>query len=217
MNGKSSPQTFQSKGLLFTPPVFSGVIRIKKNTVNINYVIEKLRNETIRAKLNWDIYWIYKNKRDRQKYVDVLNNYPLFFQTSLAAHYTQTVISLGKIYDSENINLKYLLKLALDEGLVSRATEVAIKEKLKEINKIIRKLLIIRNNTVAHISAKLTHEQVFNKANANYREFQKLIHYAFWILEKIYKEVKGEELHSRNLFSAVEDTRRVLNILKKEI
>jgi len=47
--------------------------------------IKELGNVLISAGLNYEIWWVYKEKDSRKRFVDTLNDYPLFFQTSLHA------------------------------------------------------------------------------------------------------------------------------------
>jgi len=41
--------------------------------------IRELQNALTVARLNYEIWWVYKEKESRKRYVDTLNTYPLFF------------------------------------------------------------------------------------------------------------------------------------------
>ncbi len=66
----------------------------------IDSYIKSLRDSIIAAEHNHDIWWIYKNKDTRPKYLDVMNSYLSFFQTSIHAHFVAMVIVLYRLYET---------------------------------------------------------------------------------------------------------------------
>jgi len=45
----------------------------------IEKYVEELQHTCVVASLNYEIWWIYKEKENRRRFVDTLNEYPLFF------------------------------------------------------------------------------------------------------------------------------------------
>ena len=83
--------------------------------------IRELQNAIAIAELNYEIWWIYKEKESRKRFVDTLNSYPLFFQTSLHSHFVAMIVSLYRFYETrkDTINLPQLLRLLKSHGTIS--------------------------------------------------------------------------------------------------
>jgi len=77
--------------------------------------IEEVRHTAEVASLNYEIWWIYKEKNSRSKFINVLNRYPMYFQTSIHAHFVALVIALYRPFETrkDSLNLSMLLKSLL--------------------------------------------------------------------------------------------------------
>ena len=73
--------------------------------------VKELQNALTVAGLNYEIWWVYKEKESRKRFVDTLNTYPLFFQTSLHAHFVAMIVSLYRLFETRNdtINIPQLI------------------------------------------------------------------------------------------------------------
>jgi hypothetical protein len=184
--------------------------------MRLEYIIEEMREEIVAAKMSWDIFWVFSNRRDRQKYVKTMNRDLLFFAPSIGAHYRSALITIGKIFDRDQrtMSLDSLLKSAFDQNRLTTQTKKRIESRLKRNKILIRKYMIVRGNVVAHWSGKLTREESYKKADIRFNDFQKLLHLGFSILSQIKKDVTGENLHEWNLFSSTGATRKLLEKLK---
>ena len=65
--------------------------------------IKALANTITSASLHFDIWWVYKEKDSRAKYVDILNDYLNFFKTSLQAHFLSVVVKFTSYLKLERI------------------------------------------------------------------------------------------------------------------
>jgi len=79
----------------------------------IDRYIEELRDTVRVAWLNYEIWWVYKSTDTRPEYVDTMNRYPLFFQTSIHAHFVALLVALYRLYETrdDTYNIPTLLKL----------------------------------------------------------------------------------------------------------
>lgn len=78
----------------------------------VDQYISDLRQTVNAAQLNFDIWWAYKSSDTRPVYIDVLNRYPQFFQTSLHAHFVALLIALYRLYEKREgtFNVPKLLR-----------------------------------------------------------------------------------------------------------
>jgi hypothetical protein len=79
----------------------------------IDNYINDVRHAVTVAGLNYEIWWTYVEKESRAKYVDAMNRYSLFFQTSIHAHFVALVIALYRLYEANDrtVNVPRLLKI----------------------------------------------------------------------------------------------------------
>jgi hypothetical protein len=66
------------------------------------------------AGLNYEVWWAYEGEHSRPDVVDALNAHPVFFQTSIHAHFLSLVVLLYRLYETrkDTYNIPQLLKLA---------------------------------------------------------------------------------------------------------
>ncbi len=123
------------------------------------------------ADLHQRIYWIYKNKDDRAKYVDTLNRYLGFFASSTQAHFLAIVVILYAIYEHrrDTVNMG-----RLHEG-ASAELKASLNADYTRAKAIWKKVAILRNNHVGHVTDRLDIEAVFKLANITYDEIKELI------------------------------------------
>jgi hypothetical protein len=181
----------------------------------IEKYVRELRNAIIIAQLNYEIWWIYKEKQSRQRFVDTLNAYPLFFQTSLHAHFVAMIISLYRLFEtrSDSINLPQLVDLFESEGSISDNEIQRFRREIKLLRPLWVKVSVLRNNMFGHRSNALDNDDIWKKAKVTPNEFKKLIDGS----KRVVNDMTSKWDYSGHAFnlSATEDTVDLLEDLKK--
>ncbi len=177
--------------------------------------VGELQHVIVVAKLNYEIWWIYKEKNSRMRFVDILNNYPLYFQTSLHAHFVAMIISLYRLYETrkDTINLLQLVRLLRKHSTLSIQEIKGMESDIKGMRPLWQKVSILRNNMFAHRSNKLDDDAVWKKANVTPNQIKKLIDDSESILNRI-THLWARNTHAFNL-SSTHDTVCLLEDLKR--
>ena len=177
--------------------------------------IEELRHVVVVAMQNFDIWWVYKQRQDRARYIGVLNAYPSFFQTSLHAHFVALIVALYRVYEtrSDTINLAELMKRVGRETTISPRKLSGINRRIATAGKLWVKVCILRNEAFGHRANSRSVSDVFKKAGVTPNELRGLIYSTRDIVNAISCELDG----SRHAFilRATADTRRMLKDLKE--
>lgn len=119
--------------------------------------LNRVKDALSAAREHFNIWYIYKNHRDRPKYIDVMNHYLDFFRASISTQFTAMLLTLLKALDkntrNNRVGIYSLLKSAEEYNLVDSAKLQDIRAKLGETNEMYEKLQILRNNQFAHLGA----------------------------------------------------------------
>ncbi len=75
------------------------------------YILE-LRQTISVANLHYEVWWVFKDKEVCDEYIKTINQYSLFFQTTIHAHFVATIVTLYRIYETRNdtYNIQGLFK-----------------------------------------------------------------------------------------------------------
>ncbi len=181
--------------------------------------IEELQHTAVVAALNYEIWWTYKEKESRAKYVNTMNLYTLFFQSSIHAHFVALLIALYRLYETRDDTLNVRGLLALLEKCHDFPCDALaeLKQLSEEANKLWIKVCILRNEVFGHRSKKYSVTDVFKRAKVKPKELRELIEKTEDILNKArYPLDRGSYSYLFNLRSeATEDTTRLLDDLKE--
>ena len=148
----------------------------------------ELRNTLVVAGLNYEIWWFYKEKDNRKKFVDTLRIYKPFFEISLHAHFVAMIIAIYKLFEtrSDTVNMHQLIGLLKEEeGVIPQRKIQKIESKIKEIKPLWIKVSILRNNLFGHRSNTLDFEEIWNEAEITPNKLKKLIDESKKILNEI--------------------------------
>lgn len=183
-------------------------------TNEIEKNIRELRHAIEVAGLNYDIWWVYKEKNSRMRFVDVMNDYLLYFQTSIHAHFVAMIISLYRLYETreDTITLPQLVRLLKKNSTFSTQEIKSIESDIKRLNPLWQKVATLRNNMFGHRSNKLDSDDVWKKASVTPNQFKKLIDESKGILNRI-THLWDRSSHAFNL-SATHDAVQLLEDLK---
>ena len=175
--------------------------------------INSLRDTIIAAEHNHDIWWIYKSKDTRPKFIDVMNSYLSFFQTSIHAHFVAMVIALYRLYETrrDTISLPKLLEILNRDHPLSDSAMNRVADMMKKAKAIWIKVGIIRSEIFAHLNDASNIEESFKKADIEYRQFKELIDLSKRILNVVTRDY-DQNTHAFNL-SAEFDTKALLTDL----
>ncbi|MBI3615429.1 MAG: hypothetical protein HY211_02815 [Candidatus Omnitrophica bacterium] len=175
----------------------------------------RLFDNVVAARIHYGIWYVFKNEVDRPKYVDVMNKYPWFFPPSLSAHFVAMLMALSTIYDDgpNNVSLYRVLRELESADKVDGQQRQEIEQRVKDSESIVKKILMIRNNVFAHLSAKVDPFEAFKKANITMNNFRGLIYETAAILNQM---GLASGYGTRNLVESSEhDTRDMLGDIEK--
>ena len=176
--------------------------------------IKALANTIISASFHFDIWWVYKEKDSRARYVDTLNDYFNFFKTSLQAHFLSVVVELYKLFETrkDTINFPRLIKLLNENNLLDPDILKKVEAEKRSLKVLWKKIAILRSELFAHTSIDLSYREVFKKAEITPDNIRDLIDRAKKLLNQI-----SEGLEKNTYIFDLEatgDTVRVLEDLK---
>jgi hypothetical protein len=144
---------------------------------DIDKYIEELRGTANAASLNYEIWRTYNSPETRPEYVNTMNVYTLFFQTSIHAHFVALLVALYRLYETrlDTYNIPTLIKL-LDKQSSIPAVKIAEIKSSHEITKPIWvKVCILRNNAFAHQSNSSEYSEIFKKADVTPDQLHALV------------------------------------------
>lgn len=153
-----------------------------KNSSKVDRHLEELLQTVKAARANYDIWWAYK--KDRPKYVDVLNEYLEFFRVSIHAHFVAMLMALYKIYDkrSDSIGICALLDEAFADSEFTTEEKEKINTNLALAKPISEKVKTLRHKLFAHRDRKLDYDDTFSSVQITYDDFKNLTDYTMNIL-----------------------------------
>lgn len=184
-------------------------------STDIDRYISELCHTTTVAGLNYEIWWAYKSKDTRPAYVDTINRYGLFFQTSLHAHFVALLVELYRLYETrdDTFNIPSLLRTLKTESLLPRTKLKLLEGIYKDESKPLWiKVNILRNKAFGHRSVAHTVEEVFNEAGVTPNDLRDLVETTKKLLNELTHAWDGS-FHAFNL-SSRGDILQLLNDLK---
>ena len=174
--------------------------------------INELRQVVNAAAWNYEIWWAFKEKESRTKYVDTMNYYPEFFLISIHAHFVAMLVALYCLYEQrkDSINIPGLIKL-LDKGNgISKEAVDRVLLHYNEAKPLWIKVSVLRNGAFGHRSNTQSVYKVFQHAGVTPNELKKLIKKTMEIL----KDVTQDGDLSVHELKAKTDTIQLLEDLK---
>jgi hypothetical protein len=190
-------------------------VPLKTESTDIDRYISEIRHTITVAGLNYEIWWVYRSKDTRPEYVEVMNRYGLFFQTSIHAHFVALLVELYRLYETraDTFNVPSLLKILRAEARLPSETMEALEDIYKnEAKPLWTKVNILRNKAFGHRSVSHTIEEVFQKAGVTPNELRDLVEATKKLLNKLTNAYDNSG-YAFNLGSR-EDTLRLLDDLK---
>ena len=177
--------------------------------------VKELQNALTVAGLNYEIWWVYKEKESRKRFVDTLNDYPLFFQTSLHAHFVAMIVSIYRVYETrkDTINMPQLVKQLRKLDTIPTEDLKKIDSDIEKLKPLWIKVSVIRNKMFGHRTNTMDHDGIWEEANVTPNQFKQLIDDSKSILNDL-TSLWNRSGHAFNL-SATKDTVDLLEDLKQ--
>jgi hypothetical protein len=184
-------------------------------SVDIDAYIREFQDTVTAAGLNYEIWWVYKSQDTRPKYVDTMNRYPVFFRTSIHAHFVAAVLALSRIYETrkDSYNIPSLLRVVRNQKTLDEATLDQLDQMYNKAKPLWIKINALRNKAFGHRSVAHTVEEVFKETQVTPNELKQLVEATKELLNKL-SHAWNRSGHAFNL-SAREETIRLLDDLKK--
>lgn len=186
-----------------------------KMDIDIDEYIDELRNTVTVAGLNHEIWWVYKSHETRPKYVDEMNKYPLFFQTSIHAHFVATLVALYRLYETckDTYNIPDLLSVLEKGNKLPKDKLESLRDQCRAVRQLWIKVSILRNKVFGHRSTAHTTEEAFKEAGVTPNELRDLVAHTKDLLNDLSQAWNG----SSDAFnsSARDDIIRLLDDLRR--
>ena len=176
--------------------------------------ISELRHTVTVAGLNYEIWWVYKGSDTRPSYLQTMNRYTPFFNTSLHAHFVATLVALYRLYETRNdtFNVPKLLDRVRSERLFQASDFKRIQDLHDRAIPLWKKVAILRNKAFGHRSTAHTVDDVFTEAKVSPNELKHLMEITKQLLNEI-SRAHDHSVHAFNL-GAREAAIRLLDDLK---
>jgi hypothetical protein len=173
--------------------------------------LDEVKEAVDDASRNFDIWWVYRAKGSHEQYVDVLNQYPLFFETAIHAHFVALFIALYRVFETRPDTMNVSGVLGLLQRHLSGQEKHQVDDLIKKAKPLWVKVAIVRSEVFAHRSKTLTVEKSLDKAKLSPNELRELI----GLCKKIVNCLSHSFDRSSFAFPDAEgDTRRLLDVLK---
>lgn len=144
--------------------------------------------QTVKAgRANFDIWWVYKNGQDRNKYLEVLNYYLEFFRVSIHAHWVAMLMALYKLYDKrkDSIGIQDLIGGAKQIPNFPQDIVEPIQVNLNLALPLWEKVRILQHKLFAHRDKALNYDETFKSAKITADDLRLLTDHSLEILNLI--------------------------------
>lgn len=185
-------------------------------TDKIDQYATEIRHTVSTALLNFEIWWVYRGSDTGPKFINTMNKYPLFFQTSVDAHFVALLMALYRLYEtrSETFNIPGFLRLLRVQQAISSEALTQLQHLYEEAKPIWVKVSILRNKAFGHRSNAHSVSDVFAEADVTADQLRSLVEVTQKLVNVATRDWAGTS-HAFNLSSRA-DTVRLLNDLKSE-
>lgn len=182
--------------------------------MNFDQKLEVISQVVARARIYFDIWWVYEGAATKQAYLGTMNEYSEFFRFDSHAHFVSMVLYLGQLFETrhDTLNLASMVKEAEQSAETSHDEVVAAAGEFAAAKVLATKVTILRSNLFAHRSSSLSYADVFRKAEITPDQLRELTEAALAVINRLRRAV-GKEDKSFHALSR-EDVVDVLETLK---
>src|SRR5437868_4343944 len=127
-----------------------------------------------RARIFFDVWWLYEGQATRSGILDAMNEFPDYFRFDSHAQFVAHIVHMAMLYEGrgDTTNL-YALKKELIARLDAKAL-ASLDQLFANAQPIEKKVRILRNNVFAHRSARITYDDVFKMAKVTPDQLREL-------------------------------------------
>lgn len=176
--------------------------------------IDELRHAVLVASLNYDVWWAFKSKENRDQYLHIMNKYLNFFATGINAHFVALLIPLYRLYENkaDTYNIPKLLEYLRQDNHLPPTVIGELDGWKVRADPLWEKVKILRNRAFGHRSRAHTTEELFIEAHVTPDDLKDLIGISKSLLN-VLSSALYNDTHAFNS-EASGDTVRLLEHLK---
>ncbi|HEX5340370.1 MAG TPA: hypothetical protein VFX47_05775 [Gammaproteobacteria bacterium] len=165
-----------------------------------------------RARIFYEIWWLYEGADTRLQILPTMNGYPEFFRFDSHAHFVSMIVHLSALFENraDTVNLNALIRAAKTSGVSAEAIDRA-NSLLTQVEGLSQKVAILRNNLFGHRSASLSYARAFERANVQPDQLRDLAAAALRIVNVLLVSRGRDEQFMHELSG--QHARRMLNDL----
>lgn len=144
--------------------------------ITIARLIDELRHSVVTAELNYQTWWVYKEKTSRARFAGTMNRYTPFFQTGIHAHFVAYLVSIYRLHEKrrDTVNIPRFIDTVEKAGAIDASVIASARRFLTEAKPIWIKVGVLRNEVFAHRAETQDIADVFSKASVTPDELVQL-------------------------------------------
>lgn len=152
-------------------------------------ILSDLIDSAIEAKAHYQVWWALAHHA-RPRFVKGMNRFPDFIIATQRAHYDSMIIHLAHLFDKHPTASSIYRYLCLSQETIPNEDVKLLEKQLEPYTQVIKSVIIIRNNTVAHKNVGMTEHQVFKLAGITPDQVSNLINSVVSVIEAL-RRAKG--------------------------
>tara|TARA_R110002095_G_scaffold85339_3_gene74304 strand:+ start:316 stop:888 length:573 start_codon:yes stop_codon:yes gene_type:complete len=182
--------------------------------VSHDETVKELQDAAIAAGLHYEIWWVFKSKETRPKYIGVMNQYLTYFKSTISAHFVAMLVCLYRLYETrkDTHNIPTLIDRLEKEGTLESNVVETLRGHYAKAKPLWVKVSILRNDVFGHRSMDIDTDAAFTKAGVTGDELKELVEITKELLNELTLHLR-DSTHAFNL-SANQATINLLEALK---
>jgi hypothetical protein len=143
-----------------------GLRAMNRADAKLERFVEVLRHTMVTAGLNYEIWWVYKDKTSRSRFAKTMNRYTPFFQAGIHAHFVAYLVAIHRLHEKrrDTVNISRFIDALEAAGSVKPQVITAARKGITEAKPLWIKAGILRNEAFAHRAETQNISEVFRKA-----------------------------------------------------
>ena len=129
--------------------------------LSVERQLEIVTQQIIRAKIFYDIWWLYVGSESRPQIIETLDNFSEFFRFDEHAHFVSMIVHCAVVWDKRRdaVSLPSVAKSILDPR--RNGDQKALLDKIESYRPVAEGLRTIRDKAIAHRSIELDYADAF--------------------------------------------------------
>lgn len=174
--------------------------------------LTSLSRQIVRARVLYDLWWLYAAKEFRDPFRPAFERYGELFQFLEHGLFIAAVVQAAIPFDRSKGTLSLWRAIRDLEGTqdLSQDTSAALKARLHQVAPVEKGIRVLRNNAFAHLTHALTYDEVFTKAGVRPKDIRLLIDEAMAVIcilltSRNLEPVEPNEFPAQDGLSLLED------------